>query len=239
MPSEHSSLVQSDIKAIAFDAVGTLIYAMPSVSTAYSCVLRDICGAEIDATRIRSVLATRLSERTEEENLETSEDLEYRFWKDLSAELVDDKSIACQAFQLLYDHFALADNWCAFDDVAASLETHRNHGRTLLLASNFDQRLHAVKRGRPELNAIEHVVISSEVGWRKPSPKFFQQVCEVAGCKAEEILFVGDDIVADVEGAIRAGMISVWLNRHANAMPTTNERVKRLEVSSLAELLLE
>jgi putative hydrolase of the HAD superfamily len=57
-----------------------------------------------------------------------------------------------------------------------------------------------------ELRPIQHLVISSEVGWRKPAREFFEQVVSAAGVPASEIVFVGDDPVNDDEGARRAGL---------------------------------
>jgi putative hydrolase of the HAD superfamily len=53
--------------------------------------------------------------------------------------------------------------------------------------------------------------ISSEIGWRKPSPEFFNVVCRSVAMLPANILFVGDDFESDMEGAFKAGMRGVWL----------------------------
>ena len=46
-----------------------------------------------------------------------------------------------------------------------------------------------------ELEAYtDALVISSEVGYRKPHPHFFHAVCERLGLPAHQVLCVGDDI---------------------------------------------
>ena len=60
--------------------------------------------------------------------------------------------------------------------------------------------------GLPELRPLAHLVISSEVGWRKPARAFFAAVVGAAGVAPGEVLHVGDDPVNDVEGARRAGL---------------------------------
>jgi putative hydrolase of the HAD superfamily len=79
----------------------------------------------------------------------------------------------------------------------------------LALASNFDTRLRLIASGLPALAPIEHLIISSEVGWRKPAIPFFDAVCRVVGEPAEKTLFVGDDMLNDFEGARHAGMRAV------------------------------
>ncbi len=227
--------MSSTIKAVAFDAVGTLIYATPSVSSAYCDLLRE-CGVIVDANRVRSVLAARLKERIDDANLQTNEELERTFWFELIAELVDDSGLLQTAFDRLFAHFAIAANWCCFDDVASNLERLRSQGLKLLLASNFDHRLHSVKSGLRGLELISDVIVSSEVGWRKPAGQFFEHVCRIAGCEPDEILFVGDDLAADVEGSRRAGMKPVWIDRRPHGVGPTDLSADVIRIQSLEEL---
>ncbi len=79
-------------------------------------------------------------------------------------------------------------------------------GISVCVGSNFDGRLRGVVQGLPELGPwIDSLVISSEVGYRKPHPLFFQAACSHLGLPRGRVLCVGDDIENDVRGAIRAG----------------------------------
>jgi len=53
------------------------------------------------------------------------------------------------------------------------------------------------------------ILISGEVGWRKPSPRIFQRALESLGVSASETVFVGDSPLLDIEGAKRIGMKTV------------------------------
>jgi putative hydrolase of the HAD superfamily len=75
--------------------------------------------------------------------------------------------------------------------------------------------LNTVCVGLEELRGISRVIISSEVGWRKPAPAFFEIVCQQTNCRPEEILFVGDDLINDIHGAKQAGMATAWIDRKA------------------------
>jgi glucose-1-phosphatase len=76
----------------------------------------------------------------------------------------------------------------------------------LLLASNTTE-LHA-RRFRCQfadaLEAFEEVILSYEIGVRKPSPLFFEHCERAAGWLATEGVFI-DDLTANVEGAQRYG----------------------------------
>jgi putative hydrolase of the HAD superfamily len=53
----------------------------------------------------------------------------------------------------------------------------------------------------------------------KPDPRIFALLLQRAGLEPERTLHVGDDVVADVEGARRAGVTPVWLNRAGEEWP--------------------
>jgi putative hydrolase of the HAD superfamily len=54
------------------------------------------------------------------------------------------------------------------------------------------------------------VLISGELGYRKPHPSVFLKLVEQLDLDAGPILFVGDDPEPDIEGARRAGLQPVW-----------------------------
>jgi putative hydrolase of the HAD superfamily len=211
-PDPHPP-VGSLIKVVAFDAVGTLIYAEPSVSATYCRVLNELSGSPVEESFVRKVLGIRLAERSSHENLRTNEDAERQYWYDLIAELVPDANRVDACFDSLYRHFGIASNWRCYHDVAGTLNALKSAGLQLVLASNFDERLNAVSAGLEELQEISSVIISSEVGWRKPAPTFFDIVCQQTNCRPEEILFVGDDLINDIHGAKQAGMATAWIDR--------------------------
>lgn len=79
------------------------------------------------------------------------------------------------------------------------------------------------------------VVVSGAVNKRKPSPEIFQKALEKLGVSAENTVFVGDTVDADVIGAKAAGMKSIFIERRVqkdaeHARP--NQTIK-----SLSELL--
>lgn len=57
------------------------------------------------------------------------------------------------------------------------------------------------------------VILAQNVGVEKPDPAIFQEACREARCSPEQLMHIGDSLATDVEGARRAGAVSVWLNR--------------------------
>ena len=60
---------------------------------------------------------------------------------------------------------------------------------------------------------LDAIVISVDVGIRKPRPEIFQAILEALGTAPEETLHVGDNLRADVGGAAAVGMKTVWITR--------------------------
>jgi HAD superfamily hydrolase (TIGR01549 family) len=84
------------------------------------------------------------------------------------------------------------------------------------------------------------IVVSADVGIVKPSPDLFKITLYQLGVSADDAVYVGDDWCADVVGASRAGMRSIYTrewrvepdpceNNHSDASPVAR-------ISSLAEL---
>jgi HAD superfamily hydrolase (TIGR01549 family) len=57
------------------------------------------------------------------------------------------------------------------------------------------------------------IVLSEEIGIRKPDPKIFQHAIDVMNLKPGECIYVGNSYTNDVIGAAHAGMTTCWFNR--------------------------
>jgi putative hydrolase of the HAD superfamily len=100
---------------------------------------------------------------------------------------------------------AYADIFWPNEDVCTLIPRLRPRYR-LLLGSNTTE-LHALqfKRQFADLfRHFDHLVLSFEIGVRKPRSGFFEHCQGLAGCAPSECLFI-DDLVANVEGARACG----------------------------------
>lgn len=59
---------------------------------------------------------------------------------------------------------------------------------------------------------MKTIIISEEVNIRKPNPEIFHLALSRINSNSETTLFVGDNPLWDIKGAIDAGLISVWLS---------------------------
>lgn len=60
---------------------------------------------------------------------------------------------------------------------------------------------------------FDAVSLSCEVGCVKPDPQIFRSVLERLGVTPQEAVMVGDDLIADVAGALSLGMKAIWRRR--------------------------
>lgn len=60
-------------------------------------------------------------------------------------------------------------------------------------------------------DALDVDVIQASLFVRKPQAKFFKRVIRYFNASPEEIAMVGDKLRADVWGAKRAGMVTIWV----------------------------
>ncbi len=63
------------------------------------------------------------------------------------------------------------------------------------------------------------IVVSDEIGWRKPRPDIFHETLRRVGVAAEGTLFVGDRADIDVVGAQQVGMHAAWINPESEPLP--------------------
>jgi FMN hydrolase / 5-amino-6-(5-phospho-D-ribitylamino)uracil phosphatase len=102
-------------------------------------------------------------------------------------------------------------------------------------------RLFTASNGNADLAKIglahyfERSVAARHVGALKPDPIVFRRVVEGTDLALREVAYVGDDPELDVEGARRAGMQAVWVNRDDAAWPAHIEP-PALTVRNLGEL---
>ncbi len=204
------------IQGIVLDAVGTLIKPTPSVSEAYT-QAADRQGVKLDREDVRSRFRTTFRSdaiRGDRGIFSTSEDVERRRWREIVAQVLPEVPDPDRAFDELWDHFGRPESWVCFPDAAPALRAIHEAGMEVCIGSNFDGRLRQVIAGLPELaEMIDGLVVSSEVGFRKPHKAFFEAVCERLDLPAERVLSVGDDLENDVHGAHRAGLSALHLQR--------------------------
>lgn len=105
------------------------------------------------------------------------------------------------------------DSLTLYDDVRPALAMMREEGIPVGICSNLAQPYGRVIQN---LLADEEILVclSYQVGAIKPEAEIYNWLLDRSGIDdAEQILFVGDNLVADVEGPTRIGMHALHLQR--------------------------
>jgi putative hydrolase of the HAD superfamily len=226
--------IPGTVRAIFFDAVGTLLFPEPPAPVIYAQTARrhglDLTPSEV---RVRFLGAYRAEEEADASTAwATSETRERKRWRRIVTETLAGVSDTDACYRALFDHFAQPSAWQLAADATEVLSALHHRGLVLGLGSNYDQRLWSVLAGFPELDPLRpRVLISASVGVRKPGAGFFNEAARSAGCELAQVLFVGDDYDNDYAGATAAGLPAVLLDPHARYADVPHR------ITRLAELL--
>lgn len=116
-------------------------------------------------------------------------------------------------FDRVFEVFEDPACWKLFPETRTTLDRLRSQGVELGIISNFDSRLFAVLRGLDIAQAFDTVTISSLARAAKPSARIFQLAIDKHAVDPDEALHVGDSLRDDAEGAAKAGLKSLLLDR--------------------------
>jgi putative hydrolase of the HAD superfamily len=129
--------------------------------------------------------------------------------------------------------------------VAPLFEALRRTSCTLGIVSNTEAVLTRFDLEHcPVLLSVDTLVLSSEVGVKKPDPRIFEVALEQLRAAGTSTVFVGNSVADDVVGARRAGLRVVYLDPDAPgverlagwdgsvlcARPTREELTRSLQV---------
>jgi putative hydrolase of the HAD superfamily len=211
-----------EIRAITFDVGGTLIEPWPSVGHVYAEVAARHGVASLNAELLtaRFLAAWRAQGGRAERRAD---------W-----EAIVDQTFSgfCEPppsqtfFPELYDRFSEPASWRIFEDVVPALAALRERRVRLGIVSNWDERLRPLLHRLQLAPWFDAVVVSCEVGARKPDPAIFQRAARELGVAPAAVLHVGDSWEDDVLAARRAGLRALQI--HRGEPPADGERIASL-----------
>jgi putative hydrolase of the HAD superfamily len=209
------------LKAVFFDAAGTLFRVRGSVGQAYATVAARhgaATSAEEIERRFRSVFRAMPPMCFPGVPVADLPEHERAWWRQVvSAAFAGSRFDSFETFfSDLFSYFGRADSWELFPDVIPALSGLRARHLKLAIVSNFDSRLTPICQGLEIAGFFDAVVMSSQVGCAKPDPQIFAIALERIGVSPAEALHVGDSETLDVEGAEAAGLRALLIDRAAN-----------------------
>ena len=207
----------SGIKAVFFDAGGTLFEPYPSVGEIYAEVAARH-GLRADPGDLEEKFHSLWEERDGLRSLagSSSGKKEREWWHGLVWDVFSKlgKIGDFEAFfEELYDRFAGAGAWRLFPDALPALQDLKRRGKILGIVSNWDSRLFGIVEELGLSGHLDFVLASAVAGAAKPSPKIFEEALQRARVSAPEALHVGDSLEDDIRGAEGAGIRAALLDR--------------------------
>jgi len=208
------------VVAVFFDAGETLIHPEPSFTDLF---LRACSGCGFhppreEVSRTTGELLRELEEMQERGYTFTTSERESRaFWLRFYRKLLrglgmreDGSGLA----ETLYRIFSDPSNYRLFPDVLPALRELQDGGYVMGVISNFEPWLAGLLEDLGIRGYFQSLGISGLVGAEKPQRAIFEWALRETGVEPARALHVGDSLRADVEGARRAGIAPVLLDRY-------------------------
>jgi putative hydrolase of the HAD superfamily len=211
------------LKAVFFDAVGTLFCLTKTVGDHYALVGEEI-GLSLDAKKLDAAFYSAWAQMPPREAIDgPRENDDKDWWRELADHVLKEAAPEVgeldrdNFFEVAYEHFAEAGVWELYPEVIEVLQ--QLHPRfQLVIVSNFDGRLRVILEYLGISKYFDHIFVSSEIGADKPDPEIFRRALNFVGLEAGETVHVGDDPERDWQAAAAAGLSIFKLDRTRNSL---------------------
>jgi 2-haloalkanoic acid dehalogenase type II len=226
--------LRDKIRAVAFDLDNTLLDVDPVLVRAeerWMQWLRENCPRIPERLSVDDLRTARMQLAAREPH--NAHDMTYLRIASLAEHAREygyDESIAEAAFEIFITERNQID---LFADVRTGL--HRLRARYALASlSNGNADL-----GRIGLADLFSVSLNARgVGTAKPDRRCFERLVGDLRLEPQQVIYVGDDPLLDVEAARSAGLASAWMNRTSQPWPAT-VRPADIDVSDCIELAVQ
>src|SRR6202030_1233983 len=211
------------IKAIFFDAAGTLFHLPLGVGYHYALVGEEI-GLKLEAAQLDRAFAkawNSMPKRAPIDGPRKNDDEDW--WRTLVDLVLDQLAPSLSEldrdnfFEIAYEHFAEAGVWELYPEVLDVLEKLQPQFQ-LAVVSHFDGRLRMILEQLGVSKFFKHVFLSSELGADKPDPEIFRRALNLIQLQPNEVLHVGDDPERDWQAASAAGLSVFQLDRKKTSL---------------------
>jgi putative hydrolase of the HAD superfamily len=217
------------LQVVTFDAAGTLIRLVHPPGMIYAKVARHF-GFSLDPDRVQDAFRTTwktFAPPPESSGPRPDDDRDW--WRELVFRTMKAGGYRIDPFddyfEAVYRTFARPGVWELWPDVSLIMAELIRLRIRLGVISNFDRRLYDVLAQLGIREAFEHVIISSEIGVRKPAPRIFKQAAQRFSVDVSEILHVGDELESDFVGARAAGLHALLVDHKASKLSGVLSRV--------------
>lgn len=206
-------------KAVFFDVGGTLLRVHPSVGEVYTELAQGFgFSGSPEAVDEQFRLQWKKIGGIESLGRQSGLQTEKKFWHDLVFAVFEHFGGLQDFdtyFEQVYEAFRSKERWRVYEDVLDSeiLQTLKRRGVVLGVISNWDSRLKDTLTAMDLARHFDFILASTVVGSAKPDQKIFMEALKQSGVSNEEACHIGDEPVADIEGARLAGVDAILIDR--------------------------
>jgi beta-phosphoglucomutase len=196
---------------VVFDAGGTLFGAHDPAPFQEFLAHVGLPATDIDARRVhRRLISIIIGERDKAQGLGVDEAELKNWWHGNMVKTWPDRPDLAQEM-LRWQLEGRFDR--LFADVLPALEALHAWGMPMGVLSNFGTHLGNLLQRFDLLRFFDFVIVSSQVGLAKPDPRIFDLVVDQSNRPRHRLLYVGDHLGDDIEGARGAGLDGVLIDR--------------------------
>lgn len=225
-----------ELDAVFFDAGGVLWDLEPSVADMFEAEL-SARGARVDRASLDA--AVREADRlTDDRFAQVGGGDEAALWKEYDRIVLDrlgltevSDGLAEAMSARMRDVTGKEESWVPYPDAVPALQAVKHRDFKVGLISNATELARRVLKRLEMEEFFDVVVISDEVGVRKPDPRIFRLALGRVGVAPSRAMYFGDRPATDVVGAASAGMRGVLVDRRG-----TYPGSRYLSVKSLDEI---
>jgi len=228
------------LRAVFLDVGDTIMRPNPSWEHVYAMAFEDF-GLQVTVEDLQRALraAYRHGGWGPEDGFEPSEEATFRRTMEIDQVALAELGLGPlpeSFFRRLSELFMVTSHWHVFPDVYPALDELRNRGLVVGTLSNWVWNLPELLHALDLVSHFDFIAASARIGFEKPHPRIFEWALDKAGVTAAEAIHVGDHPIADVQGALGAGigavLIDLWSRHTPDEVPDSVPII-----SSLTELL--
>ena len=171
------------------------------------------------------------------------------YWARYNKNKVGKEELRWQRAKSLYGSFGIKDEevWKKFIDFYAKeapqknalcsgaemlIASLKNKYKLLILTNGFEQAQIQKLKKTPLENSFDTLISSETAACKKPDKRFFAKALEIANCKPEEAIMLGDNFTNDYLGGLKVGL-------HSYLYDPENKKIQcKHRISHLSEFFL-
>ncbi len=229
-------MTEHAVTAVTLDAGNTLLYSDPAPPVIYARHLSRY-GRPVDPDEVAPVFAeawAHMQRHSEpgRDRYSSQPGGERAWWGALVREVVarlDHEAPWEPLLDDLYRAFASSDVWHPFPETLDTLRELHGRGLRLAVISNWDGRLPAILHHLGIDHWLDALAVSALEGVEKPARAIFHRTLDRLGVAPAQAVHVGDSPYEDYQGAKRAGLSALLLDRRGAFDGAPYERIDSLD----------